>query len=135
MGAPERHHWEVKADEFTAPFFYCSDDLLSFDSMERMLRYVEPVDVRADDLAFDSRGRRIVLRGIGVERSRFSVGGGYTMIDLDASGELAPGDLVRVLSDYVRSVGPERFGLAGIELTSMPLDNLVSAVASITDTT
>lgn len=135
MRVHQRHDGEVQDDEFTAPFFYYSDDLLSFDSIELMLRYVEPVDVGADDLAFDSHGRRIVLRGVGVERNRFWVGGGNTMIDVDASGELVPGELVRVLLDYVRSVGPERFGLATIELNSIPLDILVAAVASLTDTT
>ena len=124
----------MQANEFVAPFFYRSDDLMSFDSIEGMRQYVEPCDVEEDDRGFDSLGRRIVLRGVGVVRTRFSVGGGNTVFDAEASGEVAVDDFVEMLIEYVRRVGADRVGFAIVELTSVPLADLVAAVATFTAT-
>lgn len=120
----------MQPDELVPPLFHFSDDLVVFDSLTAMTRYIEPWDVHESDRAFDARGRRIVLRGVGVKRTRWSVGGGETIFDGDSSGEHTPEELADLLRDYVRgSRGADRFGLNRADLDATPLDALVIAVA------
>lgn len=109
-----------------APLFYFTDDVVSFDSLEALLAYVEPWDVLPTDRGFDAEGRRVALSGGDVVRRRFSVGGGQTALEVDQSGQLAAGEFEALLMSYIRSD-------AGVDLDEpanwkLPLDALVAAV-------
>ncbi|MEM9041439.1 MAG: hypothetical protein AAGD33_16200 [Actinomycetota bacterium] len=119
-------------EQFTAPLFHFSDDLVSFDSVELMLRYVEPWDVSDSDQAFDAAGRRIVLSGRDVKRRRFWVSGGSTVVDLGRSGAPAPDELEGLLRRYIANVGSERLGVELVDLESVLLDRLVATVHPFT---
>lgn len=122
------HPLYVGPNEFVPPLFHFSDDLAVFDSLYAMTRYIEPWDVEESARAFDCQGRRIVLRGVGVRRTRWSVGGGDTLFDAERSGERRPEELAELLREYVHAAGPERFGLRRADVDSTPLDALVTAV-------
>ena len=119
-------------EQFTAPLFHFSDDLVSFDSVELMLRYVEPWDVSDSDQAFDATGRRIVLSGEDVKRRRSWVSGGSTVVDRGRSGALALEERDALLRRYVANVGSERLGVELADLESVPLDRLVATVHPFT---
>ena len=128
-----RHHVGMTSDEFLPPIFHVSDDVASFESVEAMRRYIEPWDAEEGEV-FDSHGRCITLRGVGVRRTRSTVGDGDNVVDLTASVDLAPDRLVEHLRDYICRVGLERFGLTQRDLHTMPLADLVAVVAPMTRT-
>ena len=119
----------MRIGDFDPPFFHFSDDLIVFDMLEDMIHFIEPCDVDDGDRVFDSQGRRVVLRAEGVERTRWTVGGGTTMFDAAASGASAPDDLAERLRDHARAVGLDRLGLASDRLDQLDLAALVEAVA------
>lgn len=59
-----------------SPIFVFSDDVESFDSLDAMLRYVEPIDVDGRLRVFDAHGREVVVQAVDVKRSGLAVGGG-----------------------------------------------------------
>ena len=124
--------------DYVPPIFLVSDDVRSFDSIELMVRCVEPWDVTEDVRAFDSTGRRLRIRGTGVRRTRWTVGGGETWVDFDASGEPAADELADVLRDYVdrlvKHLGEERVGLSATAAATLRLDQLVPAISRWTHT-
>lgn len=118
--------------EFTAPIFHFSDDLISFSSIEAMTRFIELWDVADTDRAFDAEGRRVTLRGIGVRRTRFTVGGGETVFDAEHSGQQATAEFAELLREHVRRSGPARFGLNADEVNALPLERLVETAHPLT---
>lgn len=130
--ARTRHDDGVQVHEFQGPIFNFGDDLISFSSIEGMTNFIEPCDVEDTDRAFDAQGRRIKLRGVGVKRTRFTVGGGETVFDSQESGELASTEFAELLRNDVRRLGPARFGLFEDEVDSLPLDRLVKVVHPLT---
>lgn len=118
----------VEPTDYVPPIFLVDDDVISFDSIEDMVRWVEPCDVADDDRAFDADGRRLMLRASGVRRTRWTVGGGETWVDFEASGEVAPDELADLLRGYVRRLA-DRARMTEAEIATAPLHVLV-AVAS-----
>jgi hypothetical protein len=116
----------VREDEIVPPVFVCSDDgtLDSFDSVDRMIGYVEPVDVAEVAGAFDSTGRRLVLRAEGMEGGKF----GTSFLDYAASGENAADELRAHLRDYVGRLA-DRARMTESEIETAPL-HVLAAVAS-----
>jgi hypothetical protein len=111
------------------PIFLFSDDVESFESVELMLRHVEPWDVSDEMRAFDSVGRRLKLRAEGVVRTRRTVGGGRTLLDWTRSDQVAAAELATLLREYVLAVGHEQPGLSRADLDAAPLSQLVAFVA------
>lgn len=119
----------VEAIDYVPPIFLVDDDdVSSFDSIEDMVRFVEPCDVTDHDRVFDAAGRRLVLRASGVRRTRWTVGGGETSVDFEASGEAAAEELCVHLRKYVRRLA-DRARMTESEIGTAPLNVLV-AVAS-----
>jgi len=116
--------------EITPPVFVCGDgDVSVFMSIKDALAFVEPWDVDEDLEVFDSRGTRLVFRAEGVDRTRFTVGGGETLLDKDSSGESGPGALATFLRDFLQAVGVEQVGWDDRRLQSAPFEDLVTTVA------
>jgi len=104
-------------------------DLDVFRSVEDMLAYVEPWDVSESLQVFDAHGQRLALKAEGVKRTRFTVGGGRTLLDRGTPEEHVPEVLAAILRDYVRQVGTSHFGWDDEDLRTASLEDLVSAVA------
>jgi hypothetical protein len=123
----------VREGEATAPIFnFTDDDLITFSSIEAMKTWIEPWDVQDADRCFDAEGRRITLRGVGVRRTRWTVGGGETVFDPQHSGELATAEFDSRLREYLVRVGSARFGLTESDVESLPLARLIAVVAPAT---
>lgn len=117
--------------EVTPPIFVADrGDLDVFPSVGEALAYVEPWDVTDTLQAFDAVGRRLKIAAEGVKRTRWSVGGGTTLLDERNSGDLAPDVLAAILRDYIDKVGPARLGWDRERLDAASLGDLVFAVAS-----
>ncbi len=110
---------------FVPTVFVVDDGVCSFGSVEAMLRYFEPWDVTEQTRVFDSNGRRIVVRAEGVQRTRFTVGGGVVKVDVESSGADESFQLLAALRSYVLSVGPERSGVSAAEADAADLGRLV----------
>lgn len=105
-------------------------DLTVHRSVQDALNYVEPWDVSESLEAFDADGHRLKIIAEGVKRTRRSVSGGTTRLDERAPGAAEPGALRAILKDYIKRVGPGRFGWNDQRLTTASLADLVSAVAA-----
>jgi hypothetical protein len=74
-----------------------------------------------------ARGQRLRLSRR-VERTKFTVRGGRTVLDQGAPEEHAPEVLAAILRDYVGRVGPSHFGLDDEIVRTASLGDLVSIV-------
>ena len=122
----------IETNDYAPPIFLFDEDVAAFDSIDSMVRYIEPWDVTDEMRAYDSTGRRLQVRASGVQRTRWTVGGGRTWIDFEASGDLAADELAELLRAYVARVGAERMGVQ--PAATLPLDELVAVVHRFTDT-
>ena len=111
------------------PLFVSDPDVDAFESIEKLVAYVEPWDVTESMRAFDAHGRRVVVRSEGVVRTRFSVGGGRTFVDLDESGAEAAEELALVLRNYLSAIGLDRQGWTNEQLHNASLAELVVAAS------
>jgi hypothetical protein len=116
----------VREDEVVPPVFVCSSDgdVSSFDSVDRMVGYIEPVDVAEVVGAFDSNGRRLALRAEGMERRKF----GTTFVDYSESGDSAGEELCSHLRDYLGRLA-DRTRMQQSEVATAPLHVLVAAAS------
>lgn len=112
------------------PPIFVSDkgDLTVHRSVESALRYVEPWDVSESLVAFDADGHRLRIRAEGVKRTRFSVGGGETVLDEAQSGQPDAAGLKALLRDYITRVGAEELGVDSEWMAAADLPDLVTAV-------
>jgi hypothetical protein len=118
----------MEATHYVPPIFLVDDDVISFDSIEHMVRFIEPCDVSDDVRAFDAAGRRLVLRASGVRRTRWTVGGGESSVDFEASGEVAADELADGLRNYLCRLA-DRTRMQQAEVETAPLHVLVAAAS------
>jgi hypothetical protein len=117
----------VLAVDLVGPFFlFDRGEVDVLGSIEEVLGFVEPWDVTDSLEVFDSRGVRIGLRAEGVQRTKFTVGGGRTELDPSSPWPSDPDVLAGRLRAFAQAVGPERLQC---DVETSTLDDLVRVVS------
>jgi len=107
-------------------------DLSVFDSLDSLVGHVEPVDAMREDFrVFDSVGRRVGLRGEGVNFKGRSNWGGRTIAEPLVPAVFEPEVLAAVLRRHVDSVGYDRFGVSEEWVRDASLQDLVGCVVRL----
>lgn len=113
-------------------FLFEGHDLSVFDSLGALVGHVEPVDAMREDFrVFDSEGRRVGLRGEGVNFKGRSIWGGRTIAEPLVPAVFEPEVLAAALRRHVGAVGYDRFGVTEQWVVDASLQDLVGCVVRL----